>query len=518
MRPRQAVFEPGNVAAQHGHRRLIQEHAAVASHRPVAAGRHEQAGAGGSALRHREGRVHVDARPRDDAPVVAVDAVPALVVVAGREGGRDVAPPDRGQLRPVQRPARRQDFVKFRHRLPDVEHVQAVTLIDARQRMVLSQPRRHLRIRLLTLERGILERFSRVERLQRRSHGRNAVRCRLVVLPPVRAKEPGAVAPDGATPREIGLVDGPCRRRAFPTRVVAVPREGLIGPPSGARELVAAALADHVEHEAVAHRRGRIDAARLDLDVLDGFGTQGGAVDVRVVVVAGHHAFHVDDGVAVIHGVPEIVLAPAAIVVRPRHHPRRHVQEIAPVLAFDEGKGLLEFALDVQDVAGTGHLDHRRIAADGDRFRQRAECHRDIHLEGRAGTQQDAFAAEHRKRRQLRGQRVGARRQVDQPVPAVGIADREAGSEQRGARCRDGHAWHGRGLLIFDRSAEAAITSLGAGDRRERADEQESNCYNDRSHGGNPFVEERRLNENANLNGHCAPVARKICRAAADVR
>src|SRR5881394_3974868 len=45
------------------------------------------------------------------------------------------------------------------------------------------------------------------------------------------------------------------RRRRSGADVVRVPLERLIGDHAGAVELVAAALADHVDHEAVAHGR-----------------------------------------------------------------------------------------------------------------------------------------------------------------------------------------------------------------------------------------------------------------------
>ena len=53
------------------------------------------------------------------------------------------------------------------------------------------------------------------------------------------------------------------------------------------------------------------------LHVLHGFRAERRPVDVRVVVVARHHPFHVDDGIAVIDGIAEVVLPAAAVVMRP---------------------------------------------------------------------------------------------------------------------------------------------------------------------------------------------------------
>src|SRR5687767_12217783 len=85
VRPSEIVLVPGDVAAKHGDRRLIEEHAAKASDRPVAACRDQQTRSGGASLRHRERWMHVDAGAGNDPALITVAAVAAFVVVARGE-------------------------------------------------------------------------------------------------------------------------------------------------------------------------------------------------------------------------------------------------------------------------------------------------------------------------------------------------------------------------------------------------------------------------------------------------
>jgi hypothetical protein len=136
----------------------------------------------------------------------------------------------------------------------------------------------------------------------------------------------------------------------------------------------------------------------------------GPAHELRVPVVARKQPFHLRDVLPMLHPVAEVVLPAAPVVVRPRDDPRRHLERVGPEAGFDERQLLLELGVDVQRAHGLGHLEHRRLARDGDRLLQRAELHDDVHLEVGAGAQQNAFAAEHGEPGQFRRQRVGAGR------------------------------------------------------------------------------------------------------------
>ena len=282
----------------------------------------------------------------------------------------------------------------------------------------------------------------------------------LVVRVAKRAEEPGLVAFNRPAERHVVLMHFARRRRAR-RQVVRVPAERLIRDHAGAAKLVAAALAHHVDDQAVAHGRRGVDAAGLHLGVLDGFGAEARPVDVEVVVVAGVEALHQRHGVAVFDRIAEIVLAAARIVVRARDHARREHQEVAPELPFHDRRFLLEFGVDRQHVARLGDFEHRRIARHRDRLFERAELERHVHLEVAAGAQQDAFAARQREARELRRHVERARRQVDQPVLTGGIGNRDARGEQHVARRRHGYTRKRTTLTVSNGPPKTAVSTLG---------------------------------------------------------
>jgi hypothetical protein len=158
-------------------------------------------------------------------------------------------------------------------------------------------------------------------------------------------------------------------------------------------EIVAAALADHVDDEAVTHGRGGVDAAGLHLGVLNRLGAQARAVDVEVVVVARVETFHQRHGVAVLDGIAEVVLAAARIVVRARDDARRQHQKVAPEFPFDDGASFWNSASIVSTLLG---LVTSSIGASPETVIDSSSAPSSIghvDLEVAAGAQQDAFAA-----------------------------------------------------------------------------------------------------------------------------
>jgi hypothetical protein len=115
------------------------------------------------------------------------------------------------------------------------------------------QFRGHLRPWLVAGDGVVVQRRVGEERLVIRELFRRAAGPALVVRVPDRAKEPRPVLLERPAKRHIVLMDLACRRGSQ-IDVVGVPVEWLIGDNTRTVELVASTLADHVDHQPIAHR------------------------------------------------------------------------------------------------------------------------------------------------------------------------------------------------------------------------------------------------------------------------
>ena len=244
-------------------------------------------------------------------------------------------------------------------------------------------------------------------------------------------------------------------------RVVVVPGERLRGIGCRTRERVAAALGRHVDDEAIAHRRRRVHASELDVRVRNRLAAETCPVHVHVPVVGGHHAVHQRDVLPVLHALGVVVLAAAAIVVRPRQHAWRHLQEIGPKGAFGQRQGLLELGVDVHRGRRRRDFDHGRRARHGDRFLERTELQGHVlHLEVGARPQQNALEIENRKPRQFCSQGVGPGRKIGDPKFPARVGDPHPGRQRLGASGRDRDPGERAALLVSDRASQAAVSGL----------------------------------------------------------
>ena len=177
--------------------------------------------------------------------------------------------------------------------------------------------------------------------------------------------------------------------------------------------------------------------------------------------------------------VAEIHHAAAAVVEGPGVHAGRDFQEVAPVATGLNRHVTLELAGDVQHVARLAHFEHRRIARDRHGFLQRADLHGDVDLKRGAGAEKDLLALVAGEAGELGGDRVCARREVNQPVIPFRVGDSSGRLNQRCAGRRDRYARHGTALLVFDVAAQAPLPGLC---RRVDGDEkQDHTCQSDRS-------------------------------------
>ena len=242
--------------------------------------------------------------------------------------------------------------------------------------------------------------------------------------------------------------------------VVVDPAKRLVCVAGGPPERVAAALGDHVDCQAGAHRRRRVRPAGLDLGVLDHVRPHLHIGELEVVVVARLHAFQLHDVREVFSGVPEVHRPPAAVVEGPRVNAGRLLEEVGPVLAGGQRHLFLELAVDVQNVARLADLQHGRIARHGDRFGHGADLEGDVDLKVHAAKQLDSLAPVCPEPLEVRGDGVLARRQVDQTVVARLVGHGGCRRDHVGAGCGDRDTRQHATLVVFDVATQAAACRL----------------------------------------------------------
>jgi hypothetical protein len=162
--------------------------------------------------------------------------------------------------------------------------------------------------------------------------------------------------------------------------------------------------------------------------------------------------------------------------VRRRHDAGQQAGEVGEVAR--DGRDVRQFlGADVAADLLRGDVDDRRLAADRDRFLERADFERDVDRQLVANGERDVAAEKFLEALQLRRDLIFTRRQRRREPRSVGSADHVAEVARVLVRHRDGHAGQ-RGLLLIDDAAAHFSRALlsererGSGEEEERDERQ----------------------------------------------
>ena len=341
-------------------------------------------------------------------------------------------------------------------------------------------PRQAQRVRLEPLVRvgGPVE-VRRVERCALRLVPVDAGEQPAVAPFAMRGEEPEAIALDRPAHRHAGVVDFEQLAAALeppiaerPGQVVAGEAPLRVDAGEAAREEVAALLRNDVHEHAVRVALGG-DAAGLHRDLLDDRRVELVAEVARAGEVLDAHAvdLHARAGLAV-EPFADLRRVAAGHVGHAGQARRQRNQHVVVLVADRENReGLLGHEQLASDVLG---VDQRGLASHGDRLLDRADRHVGVHRRGEPRRQHDALAAEGGEPGQRERHRVGARAQVDDVVPAFGVADDDAHLfDERRTAGLDGHAGQHAAGGVAHRAGDAAGL-LGLRAPRERGQKHDA--------------------------------------------